>query len=660
MAMFFTQHGVRGALAVLLTLPPLLAGCGDTHDDGPRAAAAQPIGQTELRQAPQLAQRVARGDLPPLRERLPDTPVQVQTFGDSAARYGGTLRMIVSGYWDFGGIDTVHTCRLLRHVPRTDEQGGIVTDAQGRITYKLVGNLAKDWAYDQTGRRITMTLRKGIRYSDGHEFTADDVAYRWRLWNDTERYGKISPVPVQRLHGEPIEFEQLGKYRFRFILPEADRRWLADQAAQLQLWEAPKHWLAQWDPHLSEGGGDWDEFRRRLGDWTDTSRPTLGAWKLAKWESTGEMIAERNPYFYMVDADGRQLPYIDRIRGALVPDQEVAAMKVTAGQIDLYDTGRLQDIALLKANEARGRYTVRLVGEGPGSYPALMLNYFSPRGALGEFFGKHKFRVALSVGIDREEINQLVFNGFGVPTNVSFGDWHMDRHADYQPEQAKRLLDELGLKDRDRNGIREFPDGTPITIVITTLEGPYASVCELVASHWRDLGIDTVVNNAHPNQYSVTRRKRRYDVIAAHNGTYDLAKNLNMQNWSPLSTPLDLSTSPGTGTWEPFHRWIASGGAQGQKPPAVMREHLLKVRSLYERYRNETDEARARELARQISRVWAERVWMIGVVGRAPTPVVVSERLHNVPSKIESPPEGYWLRAGLYPYQLVVSPEGGS
>ena len=634
----------------------VLVGCGDhNRDNAPAPAATQPVGQTDLRQAPPLKRQVENGALPPLAQRLPDEPVRVHTFGD-AARYGGTLRTIIASYWDYGGLDTVHSCRLLRHVPRVDDDGKIVTDKDGKILYELVGNLAKDWQYDDTGRRITMTLRRGIHYSDGHAFTAEDVKYRWRLWNDTERYGKISPIPVQRLGGEPIKLEKLGKYRFRFILPEADRRWLEDEATQLQFWEAPKHWLKQWDPHLAEDGGDWSEFRRRLGDWQDATRPSLGAWQIVKWESTGEVIAERNPYYYMVDQAGRQLPYIHRIRGAVVTNQEVAAMKVTAGQVDLYDQARLQDVALLKANEARGNYTLRLHGEGVGSFPALFLNYFSSRGRLGHCFRKQQFRVALSIGIDREEINQLVFNGFGTPTNVSLGEWYTDRHATYQPQRAQTLLDEIGLKDRDQNGIREYPNGTSVTIVITTLSGTYASVCELVASHWRALGIDAVVNNAHPNQYSVTRSKRRYDVIAAHKGTFNLDKNLDMKSWSPLSAPIDLSQPPSQGPWEPFHRWIASNGQQGQKPPMNMRQDLKRLKTLYQQYRNETNPDRSRQLAKRISRIWADNVWSIGVVGRAPTPVVMGNALRNAPELVESPPEGYWLRAGLYPYQLVLAP----
>ncbi len=647
------HSGIRIHL-LLLAVVFAATGCGGRQPPPPPPTAGE-VGRTDLRQSPMLAARVEAGELPPLPDRLPDRPARANVFGDDA-RYGGTITIIVQNFWSLGGINEVFGSRLVLHRPKVGDAGRIVTDEQGDVAYELTGNLAESWEYAADGRAVTVKLREGLRYSDGHEFTTDDVVYRWRIWNDTEVYGEITPVPSQQLGGEPIDIERIDRHTFRFVLPEPDFRWFEQRGAHLQFWEAPKHWLSRWDPHIHPDTGDWDTFKQKLGDWTDTSRPALGPWRLVRWPSTGEVVAERNPYYYVVDGQGRQLPYIDRVKGIRVRNQDVAAMKVVAGQVDLYDGAELGNLALLKANERRGGYRISLHGEGPGSFPALLINFFTRRPHLADAFRERDFRVALSLAIDREEINQLVFNGFATPTNAAFGRWFRKRYATHKPRRAAKLLDGLGLKDRDGDGVRQYPGGADVTIVLTTLEGTYASVCELVTSHWRNLGIDAIVSNVHPNQYSMLRRNREYDVIAAHNGSYNMESNFRMGSWSPLSMSVDLSRPVGKGAWAPFIRWILSNGEQGQRPPADIEAGLTEVAALYERYRAERDEAEARRLARGIAEIWAEQVWTLGVVGRAPSPLVVSRRLLNLPPRIEAPPEGYWIRAGTYPYQLVLPP----
>ncbi|MDP2989626.1 MAG: ABC transporter substrate-binding protein, partial [Kiritimatiellota bacterium] len=503
----------------LLAIPVALAFCGCGAREKQGLAHRNPAFRTDARESPTLARLVAEGKLPPLKERLPENPVVIKPFGP-AAMYGGTLRMPISGYWDFGGIDTVHSCRLIRKEPVRDKDGKVIICADGRAKYELAGNLVESWKYSEDGREVTMKLRKGIRYSDGYPLKVDDLVYRWQIWNDTKLYNEISPVPAQRLQDQPIDLVKIDDYTFKFILPVVDFRWVEAAAIHLQFWEAPKHWLGQWDPNLNPEVKSWEEFKRRFGDWFDLSRPVLGPWRIVQWDSTTRLLAERNPYFYMTDEDGRQLPYIDRVDGIAVQNPDVAVMKVASGQVDLFDNGRLEDLPLLKINERRGDYKLQLLGEGPGSFPGFMINYWTLRDRLAEYFNKKEFRIALSIGINRAEINQLVFSGFGRPTNNSFGDWYRKIHAEYDPDRARAILDKLGLKDTTGNGLRNYPDGKDFTIVITTMLGPYASVAELVASHWRDLGINTIVNNVDGGQYALVRRERNFDLLTAHDGFY--------------------------------------------------------------------------------------------------------------------------------------------
>lgn len=610
--------------------------------------------QTEARESPMLTEKVKTGLLPPLAERLPENPMVVPTYGPHAS-YGGELRIIVGNFWDFGALDIVNSSRLVRHVAKADADGNILLDAEGRPEMELVGNLVEWWEYSEDGKVISMRLRKGLRYSDGMPFTTEDIEYRWGIWNDTERYSEVIVFPSINISGEAVKLEVLDEWNFRIILPEPNFQWLSQQANYLQFWETPKHWLGAFDPTVNPELTSWDDFKRRLGSASDPTRPTIGAWQLTRWEEAGVMVAERNPYFYMVDREGRQLPYIDSIRGSMIRTPDVALMRAMNGQVDIFDGADLLNLPLLKAGEERGGYTIGLHGEGPGTFPGLFMNFFTERPGLAELMQNVEFRRALSMSIDRDEINDLVFSGFGTPTNVSIEDWHREKFSNLNRKEAARIFENLGLRDLSGDGILQYPDGRNVTIVITTLQGVYSSVAELAASHLRAVGIDAIVQNVHPNQFAVQRRNRQFDLLTAHNGGFDFAA-MNRTGWSPITDKVDFTRPEGKGLFDPFSRYYASGGKEGISAPQEMQAAMELLHKLNRQMAREKDPDKAREIAKQISAIWADQVFMIGIVGRAPVPLMISRRVLNVPSVVLNPPEGIWVRSGLYPYQLVLDP----
>jgi len=197
--------------------------------------------------------------------------------------------------------------------------------------------------------------------------------------------------------------------------------------------------------------------------------------------------------------------------------------------------------------------------------------------------------------------------------------------------------------------------GRDLVLVISTLDGVYANVSELVASHWRRLGIDAVVNNVHANAYSMMRKNRTYDLLTASNGGFELL-NFDAQAWSPFSKSLDLERPEGKGEYEPFHRYYLSDGEKGEPAPPQMQADLERLAELALEVRQAGDEETVETLAREMSEIWADQIFMLGIVGRVPSPLTVSHRILNVPEVPSVPPEGYWLRVGLYPYQLVIDP----
>ncbi|MDP2989523.1 MAG: hypothetical protein Q8O57_03035, partial [Kiritimatiellota bacterium] len=146
-----------------------------------------------------------------------------------------------------------------------------------------------------------------------------------------------------------------------------------------------------------------------------------------------------------------------------------------------------------------------------------------------------------------------------------------------------------------------------------------------------------------------------FDLMTAHDGGYTYREDFDVRSWSPFSERIDLDRPMRTGLWEPYLRWYKSGGTQGQRPPPDMLESLSEVARIYEQeYMTEKDAAKAKEAARKIARLWADNVWRLAAVGSSPMPLVLSNRLWNLPSFIDAPPHGYWLRAGVYAYQLAI------
>jgi peptide/nickel transport system substrate-binding protein len=257
-------------------------------------------------------------------------------------------------------------------------------------------------------------------------------------------------------------------------------------------------------------------------------RPTMWPWRLRSVESAGTRVTlERNPYYYMVDTLGRQLPYIDRIKSTLVTDQQVRVLRILAGEVDaqwrLLD---LNDLSLYMKGQEQGNYRIKLWEEGWGSMSTVLLNWDEPDPVLRKLFHDKRFRRALAYAVPREKINLVVFKGMAEPENsvISAQSWHFAspeghklyeewRHiySDYDMKKAKAILDGMGLKC-DARGRRLRPDGKPLTLVYTSntaaairLESDETT---LIADEWRKLGINVLISTPPGPEVNSTMRCR--------------------------------------------------------------------------------------------------------------------------------------------------------
>src|SRR5690606_31706498 len=321
-------------------------------------AASLAYGAT-YKEAPMLAAKVAAGELPPVEERLPKNPLVLEPI-EGIGKYGGTLRAMENN-------DQFPQSRMFMYgfsLVRFADDG-----------QKVVPGLAYKWEHNEDKTVWTFYLREGIRWSDGHPFTVDDILF-W--WNDMVLHpGIAEPAPDWgQAGGQLAELVKIDDYtiQFRYAAPNPilDARLATwpnghEQGARLIV---PAHYMKQFHPDYSDYP-NFEVFEEKLDWYANVEYPVLTAWRPVEYRPGERLVLERNPYYYAVDPEGNQLPYIDRIEWRISRDIEVIKNEIITGNVDFHLRPYLdlRDLQLLRQNEARGNYRVMMWGSGSGSGP---------------------------------------------------------------------------------------------------------------------------------------------------------------------------------------------------------------------------------------------------------------------------------------------------
>jgi len=349
-------HNRFGGCVTLLVLP--LALCRAPADV---AVAGRALAPATFSEAPQLGDLVATGELPPVRERLPKSPMVVKPH-EEVGRYGGVWRRAHLGPLDAYGATYVMKETLLQY----------------SVDYeKIVPNVCKAYEWSDNYKTITFYLREGMKWSDGAPFTADDFLF-W--YEDVALNKKLSPVPppLFKRGGELLKMVRVDEHTFRikFARPYAS---FVDYLAGL--WNPtlymPKHYCRQFHPKYAppdriekmrqEGGfSHWtDQFRHKTYYVRNPEAPTIQAWLLRDRLSSQVQRWQRNPYYWKVDPEGAQLPYIDAVHFKLVSDAQAVLLQALAGEIDMQmrriggiNVVGIENYPLLMENRAKGGYRI--------------------------------------------------------------------------------------------------------------------------------------------------------------------------------------------------------------------------------------------------------------------------------------------------------------
>lgn len=608
-------------LAPLLALAALAA-CNAPPLDGARP---DPAGGIEAREAPMLKALVDAGTLPPVEERLPSEPLVV-TPAERLGEYGGTWRALELAaelhLWRIvGGYQP-----LIRWSP----------DASG-----LVPGTARAWETSADGTTLTLHLRRGLKWSDGVERTSADFLYWWGVVEDGRT--RLAVPYWSRVGGTPMKVEAPDPHTvvFRFAGPN---RFAALHLASTIDWQeeynTPAHYLKRFDPRFEPRHADFTEWERKNRSWANPERPTLNAWKVESVEGAGRRVRlVRNPYFWMTDTAGRQLPYIDRVVVEVVNDSQLRVLRLLAGEVDAQFRGLdLLDHPLYLQGRKRGGYRILKWESGAGARPAIVLNWDEADPVLRGVIRDPRFRRALSLGVDRETCNLVAWRGLGRPqqATISRRAWHFRTPegaalheewarswAQYDPARANALLDEMGLTRRDGAGFRLRPDGKRLSLLVdlsSLQQGrPTYDMAEIIAGNWKALGVEAMLKSWSPHVASIRENTGEFTVGTSEMAEMDL---FAFPDW--VFPTRDKYWHPKVG------KWYRTGGKEGEPPSGPTKELL----DLYARVQAAPSLDEAHELARKAIRIHVDQgPFVIGTVGELPELVLLRENFRNVPEE---------------------------
>jgi peptide/nickel transport system substrate-binding protein len=586
------------------------------------------VSWAKMQETPALTTEVAGGKLPKIEDRVPEEPAiaELETIG----KPGGDLQMLMAGPKDTRMMVVYGYARLVAYTPALE----LVPDILKSV--EIEGN-----------RVFTLHLRKGHKWSDGHPFTSEDFRY-W--FEDVAHNRHLAPsgLPITMMaEGEGPLFDVLDDTTVRYSWKQPNPLFLPNVAGPDPLFiYRPFHYLKQFHEKYAEKATlealvkqanqrNWAALHNRLDSMyrnDNPDLPSLEPWILKTKPPSDRFVFDRNPYYYRVDKQGQQLPYIDRVVMSIA-DSKIIPAKTGAGESDLQGRYlRFDNYTFLKAGEQRNHYNVRLWRTGPGSqlalYPNLNVNDEVWQGLVRD----SRFRHALSLGLNRHEINQVIYFGLAIegqntvlPQSPLYRPQYRSAWASYDVPEANRLLDLIGLTKRNSDGTRLLPDGRPMEMIIENSgeSTEQTDVLELIRDSWRRIGI-----KVFPKPLQLTLFRRR---VFSGETLMSIDKGIENGLATAAMSPWELApTTQQQLEWPKWGQYYETKGAAGEAPSLAP---AIRLKELYEAWLAASSKEDHTRIWNDILQIWADEVFSMGTVAGVLQPIVVNDKLRNVPEQ---------------------------
>lgn len=580
---------------------------------------------TTAKESPMLAEQVAAGKLPPLEQRIPANPAVLKPY-DGPGLYGGTARSL----WP---------SEEARETPTHSGRWAEFNPVDGSV----VPTMLEGWDISADSKTFTFHLRKGLKWSDGQPYTTDDVMFAMKNVLENSTLTPAFPSAWSSGGKAPtVSAVDETTFTLAYEVPAGLlMTYIAFQGHSLLL---PKHYLSQFHPDFAAeaaltkaakaaGFETWDQYFQNRNDfWTNTELPVINPWMVTHPMTTanGRAILTRNPYYYKTDDQGRQLPYIDKWTYTLT-SADTALLKVANGEFDVQVnslTMTVSDLGLLADNADKGHYTVNKWPLDAGFLVLYCNQYHKTDPVLRKLLQNIDFRQALSVAINRDEMNQALYNGQGStnqPTSLPQDKFYVEgtgkRFTEYDPDKAGQLLDSLGLT-KGSDGIRTRPDGKPLELLIETFEyqdavAKASDAYEYVVRYWNAIGI-----KANLKLYDVTAWIQKTQSGDYAISGYEIVGYL----WEVDTGEGPVPDGPDN-YWAPmFGLWHATGGKQGPEPTP----EIKKLLAAYDALKTQPDAEKAKVHGQEVVKLNDENVWVIGTVTFPWRPMIANADLMNL------------------------------
>ena len=597
------------------------------------------------RESPFLADLVAEGLLPPVAERVGPEPLVLEGV-EGIGRYGGTWLLAIGSAFDTTRIGDVFSgSGLVRWSPFGDP---------------IVPHVARKIDVSPDQREFTFHLRKGMRWSDGEPFTAKDILYYWEneaLEPEVGVHGEPPDLMVTRGEVGQVEMIDLHTVRFRFSAPNGTLLERLATAEGLAFTNSPAHYLKPYNPVV----GDPDLIERtmqalqlatprsvysRMRGRDNPEHPRLWPWIYRSFKSNPPFGYVRNPYYFAVDPEGNQLPYLDRLLWDIkTPDMIPISAAGGESTIQYYYLG-FDNYTLFMDQRERYGYSMRhwYPSFGSGFLISPNLNRRVDPGDP-ESANKHrllnnrKFRQALSLAIDRRAVIETTQGGVGTPAQVSPGPdsrFYLrelrEASAAFDPDRARALLDEIGLTQWDADGFRTFPDGSRMQFYVSTTANFTGATVQLVVEDWARVGV----------RATVKERARQLYYQELEGLLHDFSVWTSNDEFNPLLSPRPFVPS----AWDSdyargWSKWFLRGGLYGnpraaelKTPPPPLEHPLRRAMEIFEEAKATPDRAEQVEVFREVLEIAAENIWTINITTPTPALIIVKDGVRNVPEVV--------------------------
>ncbi len=575
---------------------------------------------------------VAAGKLPPVKKRLPEEPFLLKTGqqGFQPGKHGGSLKLLMGRKKDTRQLVVYGYARLVGY----DKNFNFVPDILKKFEVKR-------------GRVFTLHLRKGHRWSDGHPFTSEDFRYYFEDVATNKKIANESLPQVMLVEGKPPLFEVLDKHTVRYTWQKPNPFILPRLAGARPIYlYRPAHYLKKFHIKYTPLRAlevlakkakkrNWVALHYIVGQQyknVNPELPSLQPWVLVTKPPAKRFNFLRNPYYHRVDMNGRQLPYINDVK-VNVTSSKLIPIKAGSGETDLQSRGlNFTNYTLLKKSEKKFGYSTKLWRTAKGARWAIYPNLNFRDMEWRKLFRNVNFRRALSIAIDRHEINQVFYYGLARETNNSvlresplFDEKFANRWSQFDLNAANQMLDDLGLVKRNSKGFRLLPNGQPmeLTVVFSTEEDEPSDILELVSDTWRKIGIKVFSKPLH-------REVMRNRIFSG---------NVQMSIWSGLengipnasSSPAELApTSQQQLQWPMWGQFLETGGKSGQAIDMEVPQKLFELKDAWREARSEGDRMK---IWHEMLDTYTSNVFSIGIIASVPQVVLVNSNLRNVPDK---------------------------